>query len=110
MGAMANLDTTLSYATGRKVRIIVEKLGVNWQKTHPGMAVDAIYNEVVGDTRRTVFCKVESSIKDNLDEMVIFKDMKMAEFIEFLIDNEYQRFTAQKKRMMSEVAKDYSGS
>lgn len=86
----------VSYATARKIRIIKEKLGDTWEQTAAGRRIDAVYNELVGDNRKNLFCKLQVSTKAKLDEMVDDSDTKMAEFLEALINREYERFLREK--------------
>ncbi len=86
-----------SYATARKIRIIEKKYGPEWRLRYPNRKIDSIYNEVIGDTRKNLFCKIDSQIKDNLDEMVEFHKTSMSEFVEQLITAEYDRYLHNKK-------------
>jgi len=93
-----------SYATERKIRIIKEKLGPDWETYTQGKRIDAAYNELVGDSRKNLFCKLRPETKAKLDEMVRDNDTKMAEFIESLIEREYDRFTQAKTRKTEDLA------
>ena len=97
-----------SYATLRKKRIIEEKLGEDWQSQHPGKSVDAVYNVVTGDNRRNLFCKVKPEVKEQLDEMVEFHDMKMAELVEKLVQEEYDRYITERDARVDDVASQYA--
>lgn len=68
-----------SYATERKIRIIEDKLGPNWKEQRVGQSIDAIYNDLVGDTRKNLFCKINASVKDRLDEIRGLEDMAPVE-------------------------------
>ncbi len=99
-----------SYATERKIRIIEEKLGPTWKEQRVGQSIDAVYNDLVGDTRKNLFCKINASVKDRLDEMTSAYRTGMAEFIEHLIEAEYARHeqrTAQGQRI---ILSEFSGS
>jgi hypothetical protein len=98
-----------SYATARKLKIIESRLGADWRKNHPDVAVDAVYNRLVGDDRKTLFCKVQPGTKAKLDEMVTHYEIKMGEFIEKLIEVEYEIFIQQRTKMMQNLARDFSG-
>lgn len=98
-----------SYATARKLRIIEQKLGADWRTQKPGLSIDAIYNEVVGDERKNLFCKVQPATKRKIDEMVIHYEVKMSDLIEQLVSEEYERYIETRHRQVKEVAKDFSG-
>lgn len=98
-----------SYATARKVRIIESRLGQNWQGNRPGESIDAVYNEIVGDKRKNLFCKISPDIKDKLDEMTRYYDTKMSEFVEQMIEREHQSYSAQKSAKVKTLAQDFSG-
>ena len=100
---------TYSYATQRKIRIIEEKLGKDWRDQRPGKSIDAIYNELVGDTRKNLFCKIPEGAKDHLDEMTKAHKTGMAEFIEQLIEAEWARHTAQVERGERALLEEFSG-
>lgn len=82
---------TYSYATERKIRIITEKLGEQWRDQYPNKSIDAIYNDLVGDTRKNLFCKIDSDVKDKLDAMTEFHKTGMAEFVEQLVKSAWKR-------------------
>ena len=98
----------LSYATKRKKRIIEEKLGADWETQYPGKSIDAVYNIVTGDTRKNLFCKVRPEVKSQLDEMVEYHDLKMAEMVEKLVQEEYDRFVAAKEDDVNRVASQFA--
>lgn len=98
-----------SYATERKIRIIKEKLGPDWETYTQGKRIDAAYNELVGDSRKNLFCKLRPETKRKLDEMVRDNDTKMAEFIESLIEREYDRFLQEKTRQKNDLAVRFTG-
>lgn len=96
-----------SYATQRKIRIIKEKMP-EWAPNSGGKSIDALYNELVGDDRKNLFCKIDSGSKDRLDEMTKHHRVGMAEFIEQLINAEYkrheQRLSSGEKALLSEYS------
>jgi len=100
----------LSTATARKLRIVEERLGQHWRDTYPGKSIDAVYNAVVGDTRKNLFAKVLPDVKEKLDEMVIHYDVKMSELLERFIETEYDRYLQEKQKLMNNLARDFSGS
>ena len=97
-----------SYATDRKQRIIEKALGPDWRDKHPGKSIDAVYNLVNGDTRKTLFCKVDPAIKEQLDEMVRYNEVNMAELVERLISEEYVRFTKVRTDQVNMVASQFA--
>ena len=99
-----------SYATARKLRIIEERLGSDWKTKHPNLSIDAVYNNVVGDERKNLFCKIAPESKQMLDEMVRYFDLKLAEWIERVIDEEHKKYTENKTRKVKEVARNFSGA
>lgn len=99
---------TFSYATERKIRIIRETLGEDWETKTSGRSIDAVYNEVVGDGRKNLFCKIRPEAKARLDEMVDEYDVKMAELVEQLIDNEYRRFLSERDSLGSELMNQFT--
>lgn len=97
-----------SYATQRKVRIIENALGPNWRAENNG-SIDAIYNRIVGDDRKNIFCKVRPGVKVKLDEMVQHYDVKVSELIETLIEKEHSALDTMKHQKQQELAGQYSG-
>ena len=99
----------MSYATERKKRIIANAIGHDWQAKNPNKSIDAIYNEVVGDTRKNLFCKIDPEIKIYLDEMVDNYDTKMGELIERLIRDEYYKYSERKSTFSEDLASQFGG-
>lgn len=99
-----------SYATERKLSIIREKLGDNWQEQRSGKSIDAVYNELTGDSRRTLFCKINPEVKAHLDSMTKEHGIKIAEFLEQVIEKEYARFLEERKRLFEDVKQQYTDS
>lgn len=99
----------MSYATERKKRIIANMLGPDWQAKNPNKSIDAIYNEVVGDIRKNLFCKIDPEIKIYLDEMVDNYDMKMGELVERLILDEYEKYSKRKATYSEDLASQFGG-
>ena len=97
-----------SYATQRKKRIIEQELGADWQTRYPGKSIDAVYNIVKGDTRKNLFCKICPERKSQLDEMVEFRDVRMAELVEKLIEEEYDRFVTERDVHVDEIASQFA--
>lgn len=100
---------TMSYATERKKRIIAKMLGHDWKEKNPDRSIDAIYNEVVGDTRKNLFCKIDPEMKIYLDEMVDNYDMKMGELVERLILDEYEKYSKRKATYSEDLASQFGG-
>ena len=98
----------VSYATARKIRILEERVGKNWKDQYPGRSIDAVYNEVVGDTRKNLFCKIDPVVKDQVDELVVGYDVKMAELIERLIREEHDRFKQREEKYSEDLATQFS--
>lgn len=97
-----------SYATERKIRILKEKLGEDWRKQYPGRSVDSVYNEIVGDDRKNLFCKINPVVKTQLDEMVDSYDIRMAELVERLIQREYDTFMETKAQVSHDLANEFT--
>lgn len=98
-----------SYATERKIRIISEKLGDNWREHLNGRSIDSFYNELVGDTRKNLFCKLRPEVKSKLDELVDEHDMKMAEYVEILIEEAYARFETERDNIGKVLSGQFGG-
>lgn len=98
-----------SYATTRKVRIIESHAGSSWRETYQDRSIDSVYNEIVGDRRKTLFAKISPEIKDMLDQMTAHYDTSMAELIETLIQNEYDSFTEKRASSLQSIADSFSG-
>lgn len=101
--------TELSYATKRTLRIIQEKLGDDWRDNNPEISIDALYNQVVGDRRRNLFCKIDPDIKSQLDEMADSYDVKMAELVERLVQEEYLKFIRNRAELVNDLASQFAG-
>lgn len=97
-----------SYATKRKIRIIERELGANWQEQHAGKSIDAIYNIVMGDNRKNLFCKIDPDIKEKLDEMVETNDMQMSSLVERLVSEEYDRYKQDLDARIAHVASQFA--
>lgn len=100
----------LSYATERKLKIIREQLGDDWQEQRPGQSIDAVYNDLMGDRRKTLFCKIDPRVKEHLDEMTKDHQVKIAEFLEGLIEKQYTKHVEERERMVATLARQYSES
>jgi hypothetical protein len=98
----------MSYATRRKLRIIKEQLGADWQDQNPGKSIDAIYNVVMGDNRKNLFCKIDPTVKNQLDEMVDYHDIKMAALVEKLVREEYDRYAQDRDARVDHVASQFA--
>ena len=98
----------LSYATERKIRILKDKLGDDWKKQYPGRSVDSVYNEIIGDTRKNLFCKIDPLVKSQLDEMVDSYEVRMAELVERLIQDEYERFSEGQLQASQDLASEFT--
>ena len=99
-----------SYATERKLKYIREQLGTNWEAQRPGQSIDSVYNELTGDNRRTLFCKIRPEVKEHLDAMTKEHGIRIAEFLEQVIEKEYARFRQERKRLYEDVAQQYCDS
>jgi len=86
-----------SYATQRKIRIIEENLGPDWMEGSGGQSIDAIYNRLIGDKRKNLFCKIDADAKDHVDIMTKHHKSGMADFIEQLICAEWMRYQQRQK-------------
>ncbi len=98
----------LSYATTRKIRILEEKVGSDWKKKYPGRSVDSVYNDIMGDDRKNLFCKINPDVKGQLDEMVDSYDVRMSELVERLIEAEYGRFQQRSKKVSEDLANEFT--
>ena len=97
-----------SYATRRKIRIITRELGADWQEQHAGKSIDAIYNIVMGDNRKNLFCKIDPAVKTKLDEMVETNDMQMSSLVERLVIEEYDRYKLDLDARIEHVANQFA--
>ncbi len=97
-----------SYATERKIRILTEKLGENWQEQCGGRSIDAVYNEVIGDNRKNLFCKVDPEVKRKVDELTEGYDIKMSELVERLIEKEYDLFKQRTENYSEDLANEFA--
>ena len=98
----------VSYATARKIRILNEQVGADWKDKYPNRSIDAVYNEVVGDIRKNLFCKIAPEVKEQVDELVENYDMKMAQLMERLIRAEHERWLKRKGTYSKDLANEYS--
>ena len=98
-----------SHATERKIRIIASQWGPDWKARGQGKSIDAIYNEIVGDDRKNLFCKIDGQVKDNLDEMTDYHKTNMAVFIEQLINAEWARYKERQKDGEKRLLEEFSG-
>lgn len=96
-----------SYATERKIRIIKEHLP-DWDQASSGKSIDALYNELVGDNRKTLFCKIDANSKAHLDNMTDHYGTGMAEFIEQLVNAEWQRHSSRLANDEKNLLSEYS--
>ena len=97
-----------SYATTRKIRIIKKELGNDWRKQYPEESIDKVYNIVMGDGRKNLFCKVEPDTKTQLDEMVDYHDMQMSSLVEKLVREEYDRYTQERDARVAHIASQFA--
>jgi hypothetical protein len=98
-----------SHATERKIRIIESQWGPDWKDRTDGKSIDAVYNELTGDNRKTLFCKIQPTVKDNLDTMTDHHKTGMAEFIEQLIQAEWVRYLDRQAIGERELLSEFSG-
>jgi len=99
-----------SYATERKLRIIQERVGDDWRDQYPNQSIDAVFNQIVGDTRKTLFCKLDAEVKQQLDTMTKDHGVRIGEFLEELIKKEYDRYVADQQRLFESVSEHYGRS
>src|ERR1700744_4684332 len=99
-----------SYATLRKIRIIKEKLGEGFDFQADGRRIDAIYNDVVGDRRENLFCKIAPDAKAQLDELRQPYAVGMVEFVKKLIMDRYQRYLNDQAVRRLKISQDYTDS
>lgn len=97
-----------SYATERKLRIIQERLGDDWRDQYPDQSIDAVFNQLVGDTRKTLFCKLDAEVKQQLDTMTKDHGVRIGEFLEGLIRKEYDRYVNNRQQLYDSVSEQYS--
>jgi len=97
-----------SYATNRKLRIITERCGYEWRDTYPDRSIDSVYNELVGDDRKTLFCKLSCDSKDKIDQMLSGYNVEVAALLEQWIDEKYKDFSKREQSSIVGLAKDYS--
>jgi len=97
-----------SYATRRKIGIIEKELGADWQAQHAGKSIDAMYNIVMGDFCKNLFCKVDPETKLELDEMVEYNDMQMSSLVERLVREEYDRYTQDRDARVAHIASQFA--
>ena len=93
----------------RKIRIIEKNFGDNWRDRYPDMAIDAVYNLAIQDNRKSVFCKIGKDRKEKLAEMLEIYGTTMGDFIGTMIDEYYERYTEQRRDMVTGIADEYSG-
>lgn len=99
-----------SYATERKLRILKERIGKDWKEQYGNRSIDSVYNEVIGDIRKNLFCKVDPDIKRKVDELTLSYDIKMSELIERLIDREYDDFKHRTEDYTEDLAEQFAKS
>lgn len=98
----------ISPATARKIKIIEDHFGDDWKSL--GKSIDALYNEAVGDNRKNLFCKIEPETKERLDEMLDFYNVKLAMFMERLIEAEYKTYTNNKSAIKEAFVKQFTNT
>lgn len=99
---------TLSYATIRKIRILEERLGADWRTKHPGVSVDRLYTDTIGDVRKNLFCKISPEVKAHLDEMREHYEVDMSELIEELIEREHVGFVQRKSDYLNDLVGQFA--
>jgi len=99
-----------SYATERKLRILEEKVGKDWKEQYGGRSIDSVYNEVNGDVRKNLFCKVDPEVKRKVDELAESYDIKMSELVERLIEREYDEFKHRTEDYSVDLAEQFAKS
>jgi hypothetical protein len=97
-----------SYATERKIKLIKEKYGENWESMFPGRSIDSIFIELTGDRRKNLFCKISPDLKNKLDEMVQFRQLSMAELIEQIILDAHGKYVEDKQTVVESLSREFS--
>jgi len=97
-----------SYATNRKIKIIEERYGFNWQSRFEGRSIDSVYKEITGDDRETLFCKIDADKKQKLNQMVKKYDVDLGTLMEQWIDEHYKDFSEQEETVLVGLASEYS--
>lgn len=97
-----------SYATERKIRILEQQLGSDWKNRIGDKSIDAAYNDVMGDTRKNLFCKIDADIKDKLDIMLKFNQVGMAEFVAELIKAAWSRHEQAQDRGAKQILEAFT--
>jgi hypothetical protein len=92
----------------RKIRIITETFGPDWRDKFTGKAIDAIYNIAIHDDRKSVFFKTQPIRKDRLAEMVDYYDTTLGDFLGIMIDDYFDRYLEQRKKILNEMVVAYS--
>lgn len=97
-----------SSATRRKIAIITKNVGPNWRELYPHRKIDSIYNEIVGDNRKNLFCKIRPETKTRLDEMVDHYGIPMSELIQRLIDDHFADFEHERNVAVEQIVQQYT--
>jgi len=82
----------ISLTTQRKLEYLTKHFGENWQNAFDGKSVDRAYREAIGDTRKSLYCKIEDKTKARLIELVAAHDTNMSDFVEMLITTEWNKY------------------
>lgn len=98
-----------SYATERKIKIIEEKIGSDWEEKFQGESIDSIYNRLMGDDRKNLFCKISPQAKNLMEEMLTEYEVTLGEFVERLILKEYKQYEIGKDQKIHCLKNEYSG-
>ena len=99
---------SVSIATQRKIDIIIEKLGNNWKDQYPNKSVNFVYNTLINDSRKNLYCKISSDSRKKLDTLLNEYDAKLTDFLETLITKEYYEYEKKKAEHTARLAKQFS--
>jgi len=97
-----------SYATERKIKAIEQHHGEDWKTVIGDLSIDAAYNLLVNDNRKHLYCRISSDTKKQLDEMTDSYGVKIAHFIEVLVEKEYKNFKDKKQKEMSNMLEQFT--
>lgn len=78
-----------SAETRRRLRIIVEHFGRDWQQKYPDMSISRMYRTAIGDTREVVYVRVSADIKEMLWCLAEEWNTGLSDVIEELVQEQY---------------------
>lgn len=97
----------ISLTTQRKLEYLVEHFGENWQDEFDGKSVDRAYREAIGDTRKSLYCKIEDTTKKQLVELVSAHDTNISDFVEMLINTEWNKYQLRLKENAETLLREF---